>query len=105
MPVLTEKQIWRKPRSPSNRPYRLTDDQAALMKVALRVVHLRLENWSRVAEALGYTLKYLRKVNGRQGRVAGAMPVRLAQSLGVPVEDLLAGACPMCGSRCQPRTM
>lgn len=99
MPILTATQTWHKYRAISNKPYRLTDEQAASMKVALRVLHLRLQDWSLVAEALGYTLKYLSCVNARQGRVGGAMTVRLAHSLGIPVEDLLQDACPMCGHK------
>ena len=97
MPVLTETRTWRKSRA-SSKPYRLTDEQAAYMKVALRVVHLRLHKWIHVAKVLGYTPKYLRTVNARQGRVRGDMPLRIATALRVPVQELIEGACPMCGA-------
>lgn len=108
MPVLRERKRWRRVRvrGPSDvvtLDYLSTIEETNV-RAALRVMRDRYGAWAPVAKALRMHLKSLERiVSGRDRRVPAALSLRVAKTLGVPVEDVLQGkwpgpgACPRCG--------
>jgi hypothetical protein len=95
--VLRERKVWK--RATTSKRYKLKPEEQARVKLALHVLRVRLGGWSQVAAATGYTYKAVTGASGPGPKVSGSMALRVARAAGVPLEGLLAGACPMCG-RC-----
>ena len=96
MAILRERKVWRSSK-PRAKPYRLTEDEQAKVKLAMHVLRLRLGAWRHLAAEMGYTARAVEKAMETRGRVSGDMAVQVARLVGVSVDELLAGACPMCG--------
>lgn len=107
-PVLRERQTWKRdrPARATERLERLTPEQAANVRAALRVLRVRLGGWAAVGKAMGASPKAVEHLGTPRGRQPTAgVALHTAAVAGVPVEEVLSGAwpkagsCPMCG-RC-----
>ncbi len=109
MTVLRERQVWKKVKEqPKNRLHvekmnKLSPEQAANVRIALKVLKIRYGTLQKLAELMHVTLGSLTRVLAAEPNAGLAL--RIAQVAGVPVDDILTGAfpkpgsCPMCGGR------
>jgi hypothetical protein len=109
MAILTTKQTWKRTPNPKARKSRrelnrLLPVEEERVRRAMRVLHVRYGNWTRVSEALGHhrvTVERVLNIRRRTATLAFAM--RVARLLGVSLGDVLSGAwpksgeCPICG--------
>lgn len=109
MAILTAKQTWK--RAPNPRGHKSRAELNRLLPVeeervrrAMRVLHVRYGNWTRVCEALGYHRVTVERVLNIRRTATPAFAMRVARLLGVSLGDVLSGAwpkpgeCPMCGA-------
>src|SRR5580693_7008916 len=105
MPILTKREVWRKPR-PANetrRSYDLTPAEQENVRVALRFLATRFGDFAKLAKAMGAHRETVQRPARRAAPVTAGIALRAARVAGVPLEELLsgawpkAGACPHCG--------
>jgi hypothetical protein len=100
MAVLTEARSWR--REPKARarlsPDRLTPEESANVRKALRFLRARHGGTEKLAEALGVGAKSLATMLSKKGKPGAGLALRAAKMAGVPAEDVLRGAWPVDGS-------
>jgi hypothetical protein len=107
MGILRERKVWKKPTEArgTRRLDRLSPEQVANVRAAMKVLAIRFGSVAGVARAMGTTRRTLEHMLGRAGKPSAGLAVHAARLAGVPVEDVLTGAfpkpgaCPMCG-RC-----
>ena len=109
MAILRERQVWKKPKQQTKpRPHfekmnTLSPEQAANVRVALKVLKIRHGTLVKVAELMRVTFGSLTRTLSVEPNAGLAM--RVAQVAGVTVDDVLSGnfpaegSCPYCG-RC-----
>ena len=85
MTILRERVVWRRKRKPVTvgRANRLTPEQIDNVRVALRVLHVRLREWGIVATALGVPRKSLEHVLYGPRKPNAGHAVRVARVAGV----------------------
>lgn len=111
MPILTAKQVWKKPVDPRSRVKvlnRLDPVEEERVRRAMEFLRLRYGNWNGVAKAMGYHRVTIERVLNLRRTATAAFALRVAKQLGVTLGHVLSGArpkageCPMCG-RSQPK--
>jgi len=102
---------WKRPRPPASanrRPGKLTPEEEACTRVALKFLAIRHGGWNKLAKRMrvsGYTLQSAALKKRRA--LAPGVALEVARVAGVTVDDVLAGrfpepgSCPMCGHRGQ----
>jgi hypothetical protein len=108
MPILTAKQVWKKPVDARSRVKvlnRLDPVEEERVRHAMEFLRLRYGNWTGVAKAMGYHRVTIERVLNLRRTATAAFALRVAKQLGVTLGDVLSGArpkagdCPMCGAR------
>jgi hypothetical protein len=104
MAILRERQVWRRSKRPSRRRAtdRLTDEEEANVRSALRVLQARLGSWPAVADALESRHTMVTKQMNGHRHIGAGTALRVARLLGTAVEGVLGGeappgACSACG--------
>ena len=93
------------PKGPPRRPPPLfRPDEEQRIRAALKNARPLFGSWACLADALHLDPKHVQAVASGKKGVAGAIVVRLARALGVPLESLYrapsdADVCPHCGRR------
>lgn len=93
----------------TQRPYQVdlfTHDEETRLRAALKNARALFSTWPCLADAMRVPLGAVMLAVSGRNRVTGAMAIRLARALGVPLETLYraptdAKRCPTCG-RCGP---
>jgi hypothetical protein len=109
MAILTKREVWKQEPRPRGTRYRhrldgLTIEEEENVRIALRVLRVRLGSWGAVARAMNRRMKAIKNMTHSSGRrpTAGLAP-HVARLAGVSMEDVLSGrfpkpgGCPMCG--------
>jgi hypothetical protein len=94
-------------RSGKRRPYQndlFSPDEKARLRAALKNARPLFGTWACLADAMRVPTKVVFEAANGSHRVSGAVAIRLARALGVPLESLYrapadASTCPHCGAR------
>jgi DNA-binding XRE family transcriptional regulator len=103
--ILTKREVWDKPKpiGPARYTPDLNAEERANIRTALRLLRRRFGSWCATATALGSREKTVCKAGGTRSKPSVGLALRVARTVGVPVEDVLSGAwppagcCPTCG--------
>ncbi len=98
------------PKKGRERPYQsdlFAPEEAARLLAALKNARAMFGTWACLADAMRVPLTTIGAVKARRQRFSGALAIRLARALGVPLESLYrapadAAHCPTCGARRAP---
>jgi hypothetical protein len=99
--ILTETVVRRRLRR--RKDFQLSEAEQARVKLAMHALRILLGGWQAVASASGYTYKAVTCASVKRSSVTGTMALRIALAAGMPLDDLLRGACPMCRGTGQRR--
>ncbi len=102
MAILTSKQTWTRAPNPKARKSRrelnrLLPVEEERVRRAMRVLHVKFGNWTRVSEALGHHRVTVERVLNLRRTATPAFAMRVARLLGVSLGDVLSGAWPKAG--------
>lgn len=105
MAILRETVEWKRERrrAPTEGPSDLTAEEQERVRVALRILRLRVGSWPAVAAELSAKTGTVKLFAEARGKPTAGIALRVARLLRAPLEDLLSGAfpkpgaCPYCG--------
>jgi hypothetical protein len=99
---------WKRPKIPSafNRPGRLSPEEEAATRIALKVLAVRHGGWPKLAKRMRVSVHTLTGAMFKKRKGVGpGIALEVARCAGVPVDDVLAGrfpepgSCPHCGRK------
>lgn len=85
-----------------------TAEESARLRAGLKNARAMFGTWACLADAMHVRKSAVQATAGGKVRVSGAIAIRLARALGIPLEALLRGltnvpkVCPTCGARRVP---
>jgi len=100
MGVLREKRVWRRVVHKGLRGFRLTAEEKANVRTAIRAATRGYGRVPKLAEAMGVNRKFIDEAVGYRARISVGLALAFARATGVLLENLLAGVgvrrCPAC---------